>query len=444
MIAARPIEFASLTRRVLGSRGIRASAGRLSWGLADQAVSSLTNFAVGIFVARSLGLVEFGIFSLAWVTYGVAQNITRGLATDPLVVRFSGVHADHWRDAVPRSSGTALSVGCAAGLACLLGGIGIGGTLGAAFAALGIALPALMLQESWRYAFFAAGVGRKAFVNDVVWAAALIPALIIATKHGTVAGFVLAWGLASAPAAAFGCVQSGLFPRMSAIRGWLHAQRDLGYRYMVENVAASGSAQIRMYGLGAIAGLADVGAVRGAQLLLGPFLAVIMGLSMVAVPEGARVLRRDPGRLRWFCLALGWGQAFAALLWGLALLILLPDHVGEFVLGDVWSSAKVLIVPTTVALMGASLVNAGITGVRTLGASRRSLRAHLFGAAAYVAGGVGGAALGGAAGSTWGIAIAGMLSATVWWSQLQAGLASHQAPIDAEPDAADPDGRRRS
>ena len=60
------------------------AAGRLGWGLADQAVSSITNFALGIVVARSLGPTEFGAFSLAWVTYGVALNLSRGLATDPL------------------------------------------------------------------------------------------------------------------------------------------------------------------------------------------------------------------------------------------------------------------------------------------------------------------------------------------------------------------------
>ena len=38
---------------------------RLSWGLGDQAVSSLTNFAVGVFVAHGLGVGAFGIFSLA-------------------------------------------------------------------------------------------------------------------------------------------------------------------------------------------------------------------------------------------------------------------------------------------------------------------------------------------------------------------------------------------
>lgn len=417
----------------LRSGTVRAMARRLSWGLADQAVSSLTSFAVGAYVARSLGLTGFGIFTLTWVTYGVVQNITRGLATDPLVVRFSGVPTEQWRDAATRASGTALSVGCIAGMVSVLGGIAVGGVIGSAFVALGIVLPALMLQESWRYAFFAAGVGRKAFVNDVVWATALVPALVLAGHHGTVFGFVLAWGLASVPAAVCGWLQSGITPRLSGTRGWLHEQRDLGYRYMVENVAASGAGQLRMFGLGAIAGLADVGAVRGSQLLLGPFMAVLMGLAMVAVPEAARVLRREPGRLRHFCLMLGWTEASAALLWGLSLLFLLPDSVGGFVLGEVWTSAAALIVPTTAVVIGTSLVSAGITGVRALGASRRSLRAHLINAAAYIIGGIGGAAIGGAAGSAWGVAAAVAFGAVVWWAQLGAGIREYHERTSTDP-----------
>jgi hypothetical protein len=39
---------------------LSAQAGRrLGWGVADQAVSSLTNFAVTLYVARSLGAVQF-------------------------------------------------------------------------------------------------------------------------------------------------------------------------------------------------------------------------------------------------------------------------------------------------------------------------------------------------------------------------------------------------
>jgi O-antigen/teichoic acid export membrane protein len=63
---------------------------RIGWGVADQAVSSLTNFAVSIYVARTLGAEKFGAFSLAYVTYAFALNASRGLGTDPLMVRFSG------------------------------------------------------------------------------------------------------------------------------------------------------------------------------------------------------------------------------------------------------------------------------------------------------------------------------------------------------------------
>jgi O-antigen/teichoic acid export membrane protein len=404
------------------SRAVRATARRLSWGLADQAVSSLTNFAVGIYVARSLGVTAFGIFSVAWVTYSLVLNVSRGLATDPLVVRFSGVPVDSWREAVARSSGTALCVGVATGAASMLTGIGLGGQVGAAFAALGVVLPGLMLQDSWRYAFFAAGQGRKAFANDAVWAAALVPAMMWAAQGGALVGFVLAWGLSGAVAAGYGCVQAGVMPRPSVVFGWLRQQRDLGLRYLVENVSISGASQLRMYGLGTIAGLAAVGTVRGAELLMGPFLAVLMGLSLVTVAEAARVLRRSPRRLWPFCLLLGGGQAVAALLWGLALLFLLSGDIGRLVLGDVWQSASTLIVPATLAVTGASFSTGAAAGLRALGAARRSLRSQLFASAAYVGGGLAGAALGGALGSAWGVAAATTSASVVWWIQLHRAL----------------------
>jgi O-antigen/teichoic acid export membrane protein len=425
-----------LLRSATRSRAARATAGRLGWGLGDQAVSSLTNFAVGIYVARSLGLTDFGIFSLAWVTYGVVLNVSRGLSTDPLVVRFSGVPTELWRAAVARTSGTALLVGLGTGAAAVLAGAAIGGPVGVAFVALGLVLPAVLLQDSWRFAFFAAGQGRKAFSNDLVWGAALVPAMLVAAQHGTVFGFVLAWGLSAAVAAAYGCVQTQLLPQPGGSRWWLHQQRDLGPRYMVENVSISGASQVRMYGLGAIAGLADVGTVRGAELLMGPFLAVLMGLGLVVVPEAARVLRRSSHRLPQFCLLLGGVQAVAAMAWGAGLLLLLPDDAGRYVLGSVWSSASALIVPATLSVMNASFQNGATAGLRALGASRRSMRAQLLSATAYVVGGLTGAAAAGALGSSWGIAFATLFAAVVWWWQLRAGLREHNARQPSTPGAA--------
>ncbi|MEU1010284.1 hypothetical protein, partial [Streptomyces sp. NPDC005890] len=347
-----PIEGEKATAPAGSTR--RALAGRLSWGLADQAASSISNFAVGVYVARSLGVTAFGVFSLAWVTYGVVLNVSRGLATDPLVVRFSGVPDASWRRAVVRSTGTALGVGAAIGAVCLVVGPALGGRVGPAFLCLGVGLPGLLLQDAWRFSFFAVGAGRKAFVNDLVWGVALVPAMVVAARAGSVAAFVLAWGASAAVAAAYGCLQSGVRPGVAQARGWLREQRDLGYRYLVENVSLSGASQLRAYGLGAIVGVGAVGAVRGAELLMGPFLAVLMGLSLVTVPEAARVLRQAPHRLGSFCLLLGGGQAAAALLWGGSLL-LMPDRLGELALGDVWPPASQLIVPITLGVAGAGL-----------------------------------------------------------------------------------------
>jgi hypothetical protein len=408
---------------------IRAAAGRLSWGLADQAVSSITNLMVGLVVARSLSVPEFGMFSLAWVTYGVVINLSRGLATDALAVRFSGGPTDRWRQAVGRGASTAVLIGLATGALSVLAGLALGSPAGAAFVALGLVLPALLLQDAWRYGFFAAGQGRRAFANDAVWAVGLIPAMLIAARFGSVFAFVIAWGLSAAAAAVFGCLQTGILPRPAGITEWVRQQRDLGLRYMVENVSISGAAQLRMYGLGAIAGLADVGAVRGAQLLLGPFLALLMGTSLFAVPEAARVLRRAPRRLPHFCALLGGSQASAGMLWGIALLVLLPDSVGGFLLGEVWTPAAALIIPTTLGVMGASLSDGALAGLRALGAAPRSLRTQLFAATAYVSGGVVGAVLGGAAGSAWGVAAATLASAGVAWWQLRLGLRGFQ-PLD--------------
>ncbi|WP_179775736.1 hypothetical protein [Amycolatopsis endophytica] len=397
-------------------------AGRLSWGLGDQAVSSMTNFVVGIYVARELGVTAFGIFSLAWVTYGVMLNVSRGLATDPLMVRFSGVDAAAWRPAVARSSSTALAVGAAAGLVSVLSGIVAGGSVGPAFIALGVILPALLLQDSWRFAFFASGEGRKAFVNDLLWGVAMIPAMVLADLHGSVVAFLLAWGGAAAVAALYGYRQTGLRPGVAGVRRWLHDQRDLGPRYLVENVSNSGGSQIRMYGLGAIAGVAAVGTVRGGELLLGPFLAVLMGLAFVAVPEAARVVRRNVRRLTTFCLVLGGSQALGALLWGGALLVLLNDRLGEWVLGDVWHTAQAMIIPATLSVFNASLIGGAASGLRALGAAKRSMRCQLIASALYVVGGLSGAAIGGAVGSGWGVACATFAGAFVWWSQLHVAV----------------------
>jgi O-antigen/teichoic acid export membrane protein len=410
---------------------VRAGAGRwrglsrrFGWGLADQAVSSLTNFAVSLYVARTLGAAQFGAFSLAYVTYSLILNASRGLATDPLVVRFSGVPAPAWRRAVAASTGTATAVGLAAAAAMTAAGLALSGTARAAFIAMGITMPGLMLQDSWRYAFFAHGRGGHAFLNDTIWAAALAPALIALrlTGHQSVFWFVLAWGTAATIAAAAGPLQARVIPRLTHARTWITTHRDLAYRYLAENTTFSGSAQLRLTFVGVVAGLAAVGYVQAAQLVMGPFMAALMGISLVTVPEAARVLRDSPRHLRIFCFLLALLLAVAAAAWGVAAHLALPLGIGRVALRSLWRPTNKLILPVTVSVMGTCVTVGASAGLRALGAARRSLRAMLISSTGIVIASVLGALSAGAIGTVRGMAVAGGFSALIWWWQLQAAL----------------------
>ena len=412
--------------------GLRSVTTRLSWGVADQAVSSLSNFALGLYVAHAFDVVSFGAFSLAYISYAVVLNASRGLATDPLLVRYSGVGHSAWRQASSAASATAAAVGVAAGALSLLVGLLLSGPSGPAFIALGIGLPGLMLQDSWRFAFFAAGQGARALVNDLVWTTLLV--LALATLHLTgrssIFTCMLAFGGTALLAAGFGAAQAGLAPRLDLVRAWAREHRQLSGRYLLENVSASGASQIRAVLLGGLAGLAAIGHLRGAELLMGPFLVVLMGMSQVAVPEAARALQRSTTRLRQFCLGLGASQAAAAAAWGLLLHLALPHGPGRLLLDDVWPGSQPLVPVISLNVMVACLLTAAMSGLRALGAARRSVRVQLLTSLAYVTLSGVGAWQGGALGAALGSLGANSMGAVVAWLQLRRATIEHDSVPD--------------
>jgi O-antigen/teichoic acid export membrane protein len=340
------------------------------------------------------------------------------------MVRFSGTDLPTWRRAVASCTGTAAAVGLLAGVCVLVAAAFLSGTTKAAFFALGLTLPGLLLQDSWRYSFFALGRGRGAFLNDLAWASALVPALLFLrlTGHADVFWYVFAWGAAAAVGAAIGPLQARVIPRLWQAREWVSRHRDLGPRYLAENTANSGAAQLRLYGVGIIIGVAAAGYVQAANTLMGPFLVVFMGFSLVTIPEASRVLHRSPRHLRPFCLLIGGGLALLGLAWGFVLLLALPRGLGAWLLGPIWRPTYPLILPLTISVAGACLAAGATAGLHALGAARRSLRAMVVASAAYLAYGLLGAWSGGVVGTVRGVAIATWVGALVWWWQLHAGL----------------------
>lgn len=417
-----------------GSAERVAALGRLGWGVFDQGVSSLGNFAFSIVVAKALSPDAFGAFAIAYVTYGVLINASRGLATDPMVVRFSGAVTPAWRRAVSAASATALGVGVLGGLGCIAIGLLLPGDVRGALVALGLVLPGLLLQDSWRFAFFSSGRPAHALVNDVVWCGLQLAAALTLLLSGlaSVVTCVLAFGGTAALAAAFGWLQLRIWPRPGRIRSWLVSQRSLGARYVVENVSISGARQIRMSMLGVLAGLAAVGQVRAAEILMGPFMVVLMGIAQVAVPEAVRVVQRAPQHLGRFCFALGGVQAVAATAWGGLMFVLVPLGLGEALLGEIWVGAFALLLPVLLNMTIGCFESGAITGVRALGASRHSLAAQLSNATLYVVGGTAGAALDGARGSCWGVAGATAIATVIWWAKLHQARQEHEHLLRAD------------
>jgi O-antigen/teichoic acid export membrane protein len=436
--------MAVAARRIPGSlswRLVRQAGRRLSWGVADQAMSSVSNFAVNIYIARTLGAEQYGAFALAYVTYGFTVNASRGLGTDPLLVRFSGREPPTWRRAVAGCTGTATIVGLVTGACVLAAGMLLSGTTSLAFLALGLTLPGLLLQDSWRFAFFAHGRGSHAFLNDSIWTVVLLPALVLLRRsgHADVFWFVFAWGAAAAVAAAVGPLQARTLPRVTGVWGWVWRHRDLGPRYLAEGTLNSSQNQLRNYGVGLILGLAALGSVQAASTLMGPFMVIFFGMGLVLLPEAARILRTWPRRLPLFCACASGGLALLGLAWGAVLLVAMPRGLGHLMLGSLWRPTYPLVAPSTIAIMGGCVQAGAGTGLHALAAARRSLRAMVLVSALFVACGLVGAAAGGASGTMWGAAVASWIGALLFWLQLRRAL---REPGDA-PGPAPHRGRHR-
>ena len=420
---ARPEPSAPGAGRRRGG-GLRRIVYRLSWGLADQAVSSLTNFAIGIYIVREFGAVIFGAFTLAYMAYSLVLNASRAVASIPLVVRFTGKDVAAWRPSAAASTGTGTVIGIVGGV--FLSGVAtlFNGAPRASFLALGITLPGLLLQDAWRFAFIALGRSSQAFVNDLIWAVTLAPALLILRAGGdaSVGTLVLVWGATGTIAGVSGILQARIVPSLAGVRAWLVDHRELGPRYLGEMLAPSISGQLRISALGGLCGLAAVGYLQAVNTLFGPITILFIGASMVLSPEGVRAFQRSAGHLVRLSVTASAVLAAGAVVWGSLLLILLPRGMGEWLLGPIWKSAYPLLIPTTLMTAGLGL-NAGmVIGLRALGAARRSFRLAVIVAILNIILPILGAITGGVSGYLFGAAATSWCIMPVYWLQLRAAL----------------------
>lgn len=405
---------------------VRSITKRFGWGVADQALSSLTNFGLGLFAARSLSPAEFGVFALVFAGYLLALGTARAVTSEPFAVRHAAVSRSEWHGGAAAATGAAFLVGVLAGVGCAVVSLFVEGSLRTGFLALGATLPGLLLQDTWRFTFFAARKGASAFTNDMVWAVSLFGALVIVLLGGlrSAGWLVLAWGSAGTVAGLFGVLQSSTLPAPGRTLGWIRQQRDLIPRYLGEFSVTTVVGQVTTFALGGIAGLTEVGSLRAGQILLGPLNVLFLGVNIVAVPEGVRALLLSSKRLLDACRGLSAFFAACALVVG-GLVWSLPDHIGSMLLRDNWAGARLVVVPLALGMALSGVVLGAGVGLRSLAAARLSLRAKLMTAPLSLLGGIGGAAVAGAIGAAWGMALALAVGVVIWWRYFILGLRQH-------------------
>jgi O-antigen/teichoic acid export membrane protein len=413
---------------------------RFGWALADQLLSSGTNFLLGLLVARTVGVRDLGAFSVAYATFTFSLGGVRSVASELLVIRHCALAAHEWREGIKCSAGTALLAGIVIGAGSLIAGAILGGAVGTVLTILGVSLPFLLVQDVSRFALLARERGRAAFLSDAAWAAVMFTAFALLREAGvtSVTWFTLSWAAAGCVAAAVGLLQLKLLPSgpIAAVT-WLRSHSDIAPRFFAEFAVTTGVSMMTVFAIGGIAGLGELGRLRAAEILLGPLNVLFGGVALVATAEGVRSLRDSPRQLAHGCRRLSLTLATGVLAWGM-IVLLVPRSIGEAVLRENWDVGRSLVTPLLISFVGYASTFGASIGLHCLGAARRSLRARCIDGALTFFFGLTGAYLAGAKGVAWGFGVAGSLrSVNAWW-QFSRALREYEGRTEvggAAPDA---------
>lgn len=401
-----------------GEDVVRPGGGRRAlWTFFDQALSSLTNFGLAIVVARMVTKDEFGAFSLALITFTFVIGIGRGLVSDPFVVRYSDVSHGVHRAATARATGAAITFGLFSGLICALAGVLLRGTgVSDALFALALALPGLMLQDAWRHVFFAAGRPFSAAMNDLIWTVVqfVLIGLLIAGGSPSVFLITVSWGAAALVAAVAGCLQTGVLPAPQATMRWYRETRDLNVRMALDFALNMGAINLSIYVVTAIVGLAGAGALRAAQVLLGPLNLLYAGLSSFVLPAMARLAGSGRRLVRVALLTSAASSAIAGA-W-VAILLLLPEAAGQQLLKASWDGARSVMLPSGLVSVSVGFVIGASLGLKALRRADKMLRVTFVQAPLMLVLGIVGAFMNGAVGAAWGFALSQVFGMVVCWA----------------------------
>lgn len=419
---------------------IRKIAGRVSWTVVDQVLSALSNFLLSVLVARTVTADVFGAFSMAFLIFTFLIGITRALIGQPLQITFASADDAAFRLATRSALGAAVLMGLVSGALCVVAGLFAGGELATALIVLGVCLPGLLAQDISRMAFFARGRPAAAAGIDALWAALLFPALLVGQLLDLAdIGWPLAfWGLSALAAAVVGILLLGAGPRLSGAARWGWQQRPLTGYLLAEYIMTAGVGQIGILAVALTGDAAGVGALRAAQVLLGPLGILVAASFLFAIPEIARRPDISAGSLSKL------GLTMIAAMGGITavycvVVLLIPDGIGRSLLGDTWSGAQTVLLPMSVTAFFAALGTAPASVLYGLGKANKTFSIQVWKAPLLVVLLAVGIPVWGAVGAAWAIAATEIITLPLWLVKARAAVRERSTPAGGKPPAVEHD-----
>jgi O-antigen/teichoic acid export membrane protein len=402
---------------------IRGGAGRrASLVTIDQVISGGSNLMLVVIAAHMLSAADFGRFSLVFFAWAFTQGaVVRSLVASTVVV-----HPED-ADERPRAVlGAAVLLSLASGLLCAIAGAAswwAGSDVGLPLVLVGLLMPLLGVQDAGRYMAVAESKPGRAIVLDSIWLGLILAALaaVAVAYDVTLMWLVAVWAGTGAVAGLWVFVQHGIPRARELSLDWLRLRWHFSWRSLVAASSTSAFALIGSSLLAIVSGPLAVAAVRAALLLERPSTTVQTAVATSAATDIAREKSDNAGMMRHQRRALLAGIAVAVV--NFAVLMVIPDSVGELVLGNVW----VLVEPLLFVIGVHICTLAAQSGVRAALIGRRQIQpvmlVDIVGTLLAIVGLVIGAVQADALGAMWGAVIGQAITAVIWWIALARHLA---------------------
>ena len=382
----------------------------------DQSVSSLITFTLSVYAARNSSVSEFGVFAVAYALFWVLLGVSRSFVGEVnLIIGHEKLEATgHWRSF---SATTALAIGVASGIILFAGCTLIASTddmwIPWCFA---VATPLAVFADAVRYVAFTEEVHGDALTLDAIWlcGALFTPPMIAALGVAPAPSAILGWGLGAGLGTGLALKRRPqLRPRLKGVLKWAPDRRVTGAQFAADFLAGNGIGQIATALVPVVASLAVAGGLRAGYVIMGPLNVAYSAMIVFLIPRirgslsSHRVLP-SPVPTVWGAFAAFCGLCAAGVL-------LVPDRLGEFLLGPSWYSGQSVAPVLIVGFIFLTMVQIIVQVMRLRGSAGSVIPVRLFVSGLQSAALLIGAALFGTMGAASGSALAALVSVAPWW-----------------------------